>query len=38
MRKFKECTTCTDYKTQFFNCEDCKVANEKDKRVSKKSN
>jgi len=31
MRKFKECQTCTDYKEQFFNCTNCKIAKAKDK-------
>lgn len=32
MRKFKECAECTDYKNQFFNCVDCKLAKNKDKQ------
>lgn len=41
MRKFDFCKECTDLKEQFFNCSNCKLAkdrDEKDKRVSKKSN
>jgi hypothetical protein len=31
-RKFKECETCKDLLNQFYNCVDCKLAKDKDKK------
>ena len=35
-RKFKKCKTCTDYKNQFYDCEHCKFAKERNGNNDKK--